>query len=305
MTEIGFGKAGQTRAGQRLLNRDGSFNVEKHGLGFGEQLSVYHSLMVMSWPRFIATLVAVYLTSNLIFASLYFLAGPLALEGLEIHSTLDLALECFFFSVQTFATIGYGIIHPITISANILVTIESLVGSLEVALLTGILFARFSRPHARLRFSAQALVSPYQGKPSLQFRMTNIRKSEIFEPEVQIIFSYLDGSPGQEHRDYDRLELLFSKVAFMPLYWTVTHVIDEKSPLHGMTHDDIKRCEGEFLILFSGTDELFSETVYVRHSYRADELVFDAKFAGLYVKSESGRPAIDVRLLSTFDRVIG
>lgn len=301
MVEIGFGKVGQVRKAQRLLNKDGSFNVEKYGLSALEQLSVYQTLMTMRWPRFLCTLIAIYLVANLFFALLYFFGGADGLEGMVVHSAWEYFLACFFFSVQTFATIGYGVIHPVTLLANVLVTVESFVGLLLVALLTGLLFARFSRPQACILFSTQALFAPYRGAMSFQFRMTSTRKSAILEPAVRVVFSKLLGEPGKESREYYTLPLLVSQVMFMPLYWTITHLIDEKSPLFGATPETLRQCEGEFLILFSGIDELFSESIYTRHSYRYDEIAHNVKFVSLYVSTPSGKPAIDVTRLSAYE----
>lgn len=300
MAEIGFGKIGQHRRAQRLLNKDGSFNVEKLGVPFLKSLTLYDALMSVTWPKFILLLGTTYILSNLLFALLFMACGPGALNGLDDSVGISRFWECFFFSVQTFATIGYGVIHPTNMAANVLVTAESLVGLLQLGIFTGILFARFSRPQARVLFSTKALVAPFKGGKSFQFRLTNLRGSALLEPSAKVLFSRLVGGAGEERREYSNLPLSVPQIVFLPLHWTVVHPIDEKSPLFGLTQKDLCACEAEFLILFSAIDEMFSESVYIRHSYRFDEVVYDAQFAPLFVETASGKPAIDVRKLSSF-----
>ncbi|MCB0355215.1 MAG: hypothetical protein KDD64_16905, partial [Bdellovibrionales bacterium] len=249
---------------------------------------------------FLLTLVGVYLFTNLLFALFYYLCGPESLTGFAPGGNFSFFLNCFFFSVQTFATIGYGTMHPMTVTSNLLVTVESILGLLEFGVLTGIIFARFSRPQAKLLFSDYAVVAPFHGLPSLQFRLVNIRKSDLVQPSVRVLFSRLVGSAGEERREYSSLKLYLEQVLFLPLYWTVTHLIDDTSPLKGLRREDLERGQAEILIQFTAVDELFSEQINLRHSYRFNEVIFDARFDPLSVPSESGIATIDVRKISSY-----
>src|SRR3982074_2776331 len=195
-------------------------------------------------------------------------------------------LRAFFFSVDTFATIGYGNVYPVGTIANTLVAIESLVGLLFVALLTGLVCARFARPPAAVMFSDVAVVAPYQGRTGFMFRIANARSNQLMDLEAKVLYSRLDG-PG---RRYDQLKLERTKVVFFPLSWTIVHPIDESSPLWGLEHGDLVRNDAEFDILMSGIDETFSQMVHARSSYKPQELVFGAKYSNIYKPVGPGGP---------------
>jgi inward rectifier potassium channel len=203
--------------------------------------------------------------------------------------------RAFFFSVETFATIGYGNIMPVGVPAHIVVTFESLAGLLGFALATGLLFARFSRPTAEVMFSERAVVTKYRGMTAFMFRTANSRSNQLIELEAKVLFSRLDGAS----RKYDQLSLERTRVVFFPLSWTIVHPIDEKSPLWGLSHEDLTRKEAEFLILLSGTDETFSQMVHARTSYKPHEVVFGHRFVNIYNPIDSqGVVSINVRKLS-------
>ena len=191
--DLGFGSVVARQSRDRLLNRDGSFNVRREGLGFFQSLSLYHSLLNMSWPRFLLVLTGGFLTVNFVFACIYFAAGPDALSGLHWTTTGGHFLGCFFFSVQTFATIGYGGIAPAKVSANVLVVVEAVTGLLLVALGTGISFARFARPRARILFSERAVIAPYRlaigSTTAFEFRIANARQNELTDVSARLLLA--------------------------------------------------------------------------------------------------------------------
>ena len=299
--DLGFGSVVAQESRKRLLNKDGSFNVDRRGRGFLASISPYHSLLTMSWRRYFSIIIAAYFAVNLIFAAAYEACGPGAMEvaGTQRHATY---LEAFFFSVQTLATIGYGRIAPVGLAANVLVTIESLVGLLGLALATGILFARFSRPLADIVFSERAIVSPYHGIEAFMFRIANKRSNEMLEVNAQVVFSRLEGSSRM--RRFYVLSLERPRVVFFPLSWTVVHPIDETSPLRGLKHKDLIESEAEFLILLTGIDETFSQTVQARSSYRAEEIVWGARFQDVFVRPrDRGVLSVDVGKLHDIEQL--
>ena len=301
--DLGFGSVVADQAGHRLLNRDGSFNVRRRGLGLAA-LSPYHLLLTISWPAFLGLLTAAYLGVNLLFAGLFLLCGPSALSAAAADPGMGAFGRAFFFSVETFATIGYGNIVPIGTAANLLVVIESLVGLLGVALATGIIFARFSRPRAQIRFSDHALIAPYRGITAFQFRIVNERESQMIDVEAKVLFSHLVTRHGKRTREFVDLELERRRVVFFPLAWTVVHAIDERSPLHGRTQADLVAADAEVLILLMGTDEAFAQGVHARSSYRAEEIVWGARFGNVFNDPEpDGKQSIDVGKLDEFVRV--
>jgi inward rectifier potassium channel len=227
------------------------------------------------------------------------LLGPGALTGPSAGMLGGRIGQAFFFSVQTFATIGYGQIGPSGFGANMVVTIESLVGLMYQALATGLLFARFARPTASILFSRQAVVAPYGDGRALMFRIINRRRNEIVELKAQVLFSAMaDDGRGGTTRRYALLPLERNRVAFFPLAWTIVHPIDDASPLAGKTAGELEHAEAEILILLSGTDETFEQTVHVRSSYRADEIVWNARFSSMFRPAGAdGRVSVDVSRL--------
>jgi inward rectifier potassium channel len=291
--DLGFGPALANASRTRLMNRDGSYNVVREGLSPLASLNLYHYLLTVSWPRFLAMASTAYLLVNGFFAVLYVLAGEGALGGVHTHAAGDRYLAAFFFSVHTFATIGYGSITPVTLAANLIVTVESLVGLLGFAVGTGVVFSRFSRPTARILFSRRAIIAPYRGITAFEFRLVNGRSSQIIEMHARLTMNRLksDGSAG---REFFELELEREHVPLLPMSWTIVHPIDERSPLYGVTEEQLHDSDAEFFILLTGVDETFAQQVHARRSYKPDEVEWGARFTTIMRTTESGVVAIDV-----------
>ena len=286
--DLGFGAVVSRRSRQRLLNRDGSFNVVRSGLGVFETVAPYHQLLTISWPWFLGLVVALYFIFNLLFALAFVACGPDALLGPGAEMLGGRFSRAFYFSVQTFATIGYGQIGPNGFLPNFVVTIEALVGLMYQALATGLLFARFSRPTASFVFSRNAVIAPYNGGLALEFRIANRRRTQMIHLEAQVIFSWMnDDERGGRVRRYKLLPLERNQVAFFPLSWTIVHPIDEASPLNGATRESLDRAEAEVLVMMSGIDETFEQTVHARSSYVAPEIIWNARFRSIYPTENS------------------
>ena len=280
--DLGFGAVVANESRKRLLNRDGTFNVRRTGLGLLASVSPYHTLLTMSWPAFLAVLTAAYVLANAFFGVLFLWCGPAALQGPGIPGPLGPFLKTFFFSVETFATIGYGHVSPLGLAANVLVTIESLVGLLGVALVTGVIFARFSRPTAKIRFSERAIIAPYRDITAFEFRIANERSNEILDLDAKVLLSRLEIKGESTTRQFYELALERRHSVFFPLAWTIVHPITEDSPLYGVTHEELLRTDAEFLILLSGIDETFSQGVHARTSYRASEVSWNVRFRNVF-----------------------
>lgn len=304
MTEIGFGKAAEGHHEDRLLNKNGSFNARKLGIHWWDSMSLYDSLLTMPWKRFFLTLATIYFISNLLFALLFTSLGPGALGGVVDGSLMQRFVNCFFFSFQTFATIGYGVIHPNSTTANILVAIESLAGILEFSVFTGLMFARFSRPLVRVVFSENALIAPYKDKMSLQFRLMNLRHSQLLDPRARVVFTLVVNKDGKSSRQYYPIKLQIETVMFIPLYWTVNHIIDESSPLYNLSREDILGAQPEILISISAIDETSAEAVYLKTSYKGSEIVYGAVFESMYVDEATDSATVSFDRLSKF-RMVG
>jgi inward rectifier potassium channel len=285
--DLGFGTEVAKGTRRRLLNRDGSFNVLLGGLNPLSSLSLYHWLLTISWPRFLGFITATYLVVNTLFAFAFLACGPDALQSDAGLFAAQPFYRAFFFSVDTFATIGYGNIYPVGFAANTLVTIEALLNIVGIALATGVMFARFSRPSSRIVYSRNAIVAPYRGMTALEFRIANARRSQLIDVQAQAILTKIERVNGTPVRKFHELALERNRVVFFPLSWTIVHPIDQTSPLWGLTHADLVDADAELLVLLIATDETVSQTVHSRSSYEADEIVWGAKFANMFMRTEA------------------
>jgi inward rectifier potassium channel len=302
LRDLGFGSVVSRESRERLLNRDGSFNVRRTGLNFWSSFSAYHAMLTIPWWKFFAATAGLYLGANCVFAAAYLACGPGALgsetAGMQNHTYL----RAFFFSVQTLSTIGYGQVIPVGTAANTIVTVEALVGLMGFGIVTGLMFARFSRPTAKMLFSRHALIAPYQGITALEFRVANARSNELIEVSAKVLLSRFEEVDGTRTRRYYTLPLERPGVVFLPLTWTVVHPIIESSPMFGQTPQSLRESQSELLVLLSGFDEIFSATVQTRTSFIPDEILFGYRFANAFIITASAnkKVAVDMR---RFDEV--
>ncbi len=310
LRDLGFGSVVSRESRQRLLNRDGTFNVERRGLGFFSSFSLYHSLLTMSWSKFMLFGAGWYLSANAVFATIYVALGEDSLHSDVTALAQHPWLRAFFFSVETLSTIGYGNIVPTTLAAHGVVTLETLFALLGLAIVTGVLFARFSRPTAKLLFSRHAVVAPYRGIRALEFRLANARSNELIQVSATVLLSRFEEKDGISARQYYPLALERDKVVFLPLTWTVVHPITPESPLYRETPESLRDVQAEVLVLVSAFDETFSTIVQTRTSYIPEEVVWGARFADAFMLSaaekfagstrKDGKIAVDMRL---FDKI--
>jgi inward rectifier potassium channel len=300
-SDLGLGRVVSNTRGKRLLNADGSFNVIREGLPWSQAGSLYHDALTTTWPRFLMWTAVVYVGINLVFAACFLLLGSDALAGPGVSSLGGRFWQAFFFSVQTFATIGYGSIVANGVMGNAIVTIEALIGLLAQALITGLLFARFARPTMSLQFSSMMLVAPFNDGTALMFRIANKRRNELIEMEAQVTFSILEDGVGGLGRRYYPLTLERRTVNYFPLAWTIVHPIIADSPMFGLTEAQLDEREAEVLVLLQGTDDTFATRVSARRSYRSDEIVWGAKFSSAFSASRTdGRVAMDLRKMDLY-----
>jgi inward rectifier potassium channel len=304
--DLGFGTEVARGTRRRLLNRDGSFNVAREGLNPLSSLGLYQWLLRISWPQFLLFICLLYVGVNTLFAGAYLLCGPDALQTSTGQFANQHFYRAFFFSVDTFATIGYGNIYPVGAAANTLVAIEALLNIVSVALATGVMFARFSRPSARIIYSRHAVVAPYRGRTALEFRIANARSSQLIDVQVQAILTRIEPAPnGSTVRKFYELPLERDRVVFFPLSWTVVHPIDAGSPMWGVTQNDLIAADAELLVLLIATDETISQSVHSRSSYEANEIVWGAKFGNMFMRSEGeGIIGMNLDRIHDIERVV-
>ena len=303
VSDPGLGQRFSKRTTQKIINDDGSFNVKRIGSGsfFND---AYHYLLHLTWGKFTFLVLIFYAAANLLFACLYFLIGVDHLYGANNESTVDEFLSSFFFSVQTFTTVGYGGISPKGIGASAVAAFEALFGLMSFAFITGMLYGRFSKPTAKIFFSENALISPYNDDGrAVMFRIANKRKNELIETSATVLMMTVDKTKDGYSRDYTNLELEIDSIKFFPLNWTIVHPIDESSPLYGKGKDYFEDHDVEFLVLIKAFDDTFSQTVYARYSYKWDEVVWGAKYLRPFYLDDDGKVVMDLADLNNYEKV--
>ncbi len=282
-----FGLGSKASSGNyRALNKDGSFNVRKTNLPFYQRFNFFHSLISMSWLKFLFLVILCYFMVNILFASIYMMIGVENLTGIDGDTNFDKFMEAFFFSAQTITTLGYGRVAPMGIPANIVAAAESMLGLLSFALATGMVYGRFSKPSAKIKYSNIAVIAPYKDINAFMFRVINPQKNQLLEVEVSTTVSMK--RLNSDLRDFHLLELERPQVVFFPSTWTIVHPITDSSPLHNLNNEDFHERDVEFIILIKAFDESFSQTVYSRSSYKADEIKWGQKFVYMINQSDGG-----------------
>lgn len=284
---------------QRLVNRDGSFNVRRLGPAWVRG-DWYHYWVSLSWPRFLAAVAGWFTLMNATFALGYLALGyeESLLGAPAVASWYGRFAYAFFFSVQTFDTIGYGVISPKGYAAGLLSSVEAFVGVLTVALVTGLLYARFSRPTARILFSDAAIITPpdARGLRRLMVRVANERTNTVIDMTARMLFSTMN---ADFTRRYYNLVLERDQVTFFPLNWTLVHAITSESPLYELTEAELTEQNAEFLVLLRGFDDTYAQDINARSSYRYDELRWNHRFVRPYRTVEAtGETLLDLSLIS-------
>ena len=275
----------------RVLDRAGKSTAVRIGLAKSYRSDLYHFLMTTSWPGLIALIAGFFVAANLVFALGYLAGGP-CIENARPGSFEDL----FFFSVQTMGTIGYGKMSPVTLWSHLLMMVEVLVGYLWLAMATGLIFAKFSRPTARVLFSRVGVIAPRDGVPTLMFRMANERGNQIVEAQVRVVLARSETTAeGETLRRFHDLTLARDRNAIFALSWTVMHPITPSSLLHGVTAETLAAWDAQFVISLVGLDETISQTVHARCSYVADDILWNHRFLDLFSRLPDGRGAMDYR----------
>ena len=290
--DTGFGSNTNT-VGGRFINKDGTFNMRKEGLPFWEGFSVYHSALNLPRWKFALMIVIFYLTMNLLFTFIYLLVGFGEFSGTIGHTSWDEFKEIYFFSTETFTTVGYGRVNPVGTGANFVASIEALMGFLSFAIATGLIYGRFSKPKAYLVFSELALISPYQDKTALMFRFASYKDNHVLtNVEVVVTIGFQVQENGNPTYKFYTLTLERARADSLPLNYTVVHPIDEQSPLYGFGWEDMKIADVELYVLVRAFDDVYSNIVLQRTSYTYEEIKFNAKFVPMYRESDNGNTTV-------------
>jgi inward rectifier potassium channel len=290
--DTGFG-SNTNDLGGRFINKDGSYNVVKEGMPFRKRFSIFHDMLNLPSWKFMLVILIFFLGINLIFTLIYFFIGTQQFEGFVHGTNWSMFREIFYFSTQTFTTVGYGHVYPVGDAANSVAALEALTGFLSLAIGTGLIYGRFSKPKSYLAFSDHALVSPYKETTAIMFRFAAFKdKHALTDLEIKVNAGLL--VVENEKADYKYFTLLLerTRIESMPMSWTVVHPIDANSPFYGFTEDDMKTADAELYVMLRGFDDVFSNFVQQRTSYTFNEILFNRKFIPMYRESEDGNTTI-------------
>ena len=279
---------------RRIINADGSYNVVRKGTRTGIK-DIFKYLVEISWGKFFLILFSSYILLNLVFTCIYLAFGFENIAGINPEEG-PVFFQAFFFSIQTFTTVGYGTLAPLGVGTQSVAAVEAFVGFLSFSLATGLLYGRFSRPQARMLFADHLVYSKYENGYSLKFKLTNHRDVVLQDVEAKVIAMFNEiNEQGEFTRRYYQLPLTLPRVEIMALTWTLVHKIDEESPLWNKSQEDIIQQQPEFLVLVNGFDEVYSERTRARKSYIANDIIWNKNFETIFHSKPDGTVHMDVR----------
>jgi inward rectifier potassium channel len=298
----GFGQKYSQKT-QRMINDDGSYNVKRLGSSFSAK-DFYSYLVTASGWQFSLFFIGSFLILNSIFAFFYTFLGEGALKGTETYNWENDYIHGFFFSIQTFTTVGYGGVAPHSIAANWIASANAFMGITWATLMAGLLFGRFSKPFPRIAFSKNVLITDLRDKPisTLQFRVVNERANVMMDTEAEVVVSFLEMNHQKQYKkEYYALKLESKEIRFFPLNWTIVHYIDEDSPLFGKKTSELEASNMEILVMIKGFDNTFHQTVYAIHSYKVNDMLWNQKFEPMFSPDEKGIIVLDLEKLNSLE----
>ena len=277
------------RRARNIRVRAGQFEFVKLNAKKADLRDTYHLVLTLSWPGFAAVVFGMYLLINVVFATLYLL---------EPHAIAEMApgsfFDAFFFSVETLATVGYGHMYPDTYYGHLITMLEIMVGLFGLAVITGLIFVRFSRPTARMHFSKVAVIAPFDGVPTLMIRVANLRHQAMVEPEFRmVLLRNIITIEGDDMRRFHPLKLEFDRLITFPAVLTIRHRIDEESPIFGMTPEDFQRLDVRFIASIVGVDTVIVAPVQSFGDYNYDQIEWNRRFVEIYNRSNENEWTVD------------
>jgi inward rectifier potassium channel len=287
----GFG-TDRSKYGSRFMDKNGKPNVRIEGISLLKRISLFHTLIHMKSGMFIVLILLFFVAVNLIFAGLYTGIGIEQIGGIQHTRLYDQFLEAFFFSCQTFTTVGYGRLNPVGHLSSLIAAIEAFSGLLSFAIITGLLYGRFSLPTAYIKFCDKMVIAPFQQTKALMLRLAPYKNSTYTDAEAKVLLALSVEENGVAINRFYELDLEYNKVNALTLNWTIVHPINETSPLWGMSREDLLLMKAEIIVFLKAFDESFSNSVLARSSYNTDEILWGHKFVPMFDRSIEGSKTI-------------
>src|ERR1700757_2709319 len=277
------------RRSRHIRVRSGQFEFVKLNAKKFDWRDTYHFVLTLSWPGFAGVVFCIYLLINLVFAALYMLNAH-AIAEMRPGSFFD----AFFFSVETLATVGYGHMYPVSFYGHLIAMLEIIAGMFGLAVITGLIFVRFSRPTARIHFSKVAVIAPFDGVPNLMIRVANLRHQAMVEPQFRmVLLRSIITAEGEEVRRFRSLKLEFDHLIAFPTVLTVRHRLDEESPLFGMTPEDFQQQDVRIITSIVGIDTVIVAPVQSFGDYNYDQIEWNRRFVEIYDQNAEGDWTVD------------
>jgi inward rectifier potassium channel len=287
---------------KRTINRDGSFNIIRKN-NFWTEFHVFRWIITCKWSTYWLIVLSVYASANFLFASLYYMIGSENIIGIESDSVHEF-WQCYFFSLQTFTTVGYGVLAPSGMLTSALAGVEAFLGLMTFAVATGSLYGRFSKPKSKIKYSPNALIAPFRDGKALMFMLCNNKKGDLVELTAKLNFSWVeDDEHGKPVRKFALLPLDIEKINMLALSWTIVHPIDANSIINKFKEGDFVKKDVEIFILISAYDDTFAQIVHSRNSYLGKEVVWNAKFKRPFYTDDEGNSVLDVLNLGEYENV--
>lgn len=287
-----------------LLHPNGMLNIKPKGISILKQSDLHNSMVTLSWPLFFLVIILLFITVNVIFTVIYNSLNPNGIAGILKQDFWGRILEIFFFSTQILTTLGYSRVTPIGVTANSVAAVESVFGVIFFAFATGLSYARFARPRPMIVYSKNMVVGPFQGVQALMVRAVNYKKNQLVDLTAEIIFTVNIRVEGKPTRFFYTLPLEQEKLGMMMMSWVIVHKITEDSPLYDLTVENLENSDAEILVMIKGADDVLSQNVFSRTSFKASQIIWGAEFESINELDEVGNLQIDVSRMHETRKVL-